>query len=367
MDLSFTDEQCFLRESIRGIVDREAPLSRVRDWVLGDRVEHGDALALAARQGWTGIGIPEQSGGQGGDLLELAILAEELGRGAVPADGLYATLLAAIALGHAECDAARDHVERLALGEAFGALARPGDLPLDGPSAAGPFSLVLGAGSADLLVAWDGEALELHDAEAAHVTPRLLVDRTRAVADVTLPADPLQRIEGVGAEAMRAVAAWAAVLVAADALGAAQRMLDLTVEYVGQRIQFGVPVGSFQAVKHAAAEMLVGIEGTRAALHYAAWAVGSGVPGSELDAWVAKARSARAASAVADKALFLHGAVGYTWEHDLQLLFKRAKSDAQLFGGAAYYDDRIADALELAPSAGPSAEHHGLVGLAHGA
>jgi alkylation response protein AidB-like acyl-CoA dehydrogenase len=351
MDLSFTDEQQFLRESVRGTIDREAPLPRVRDWVLGDRVEHGGALALAVRQGWTGIGIPEESGGQGGNLLELAILAEELGRGAVPADGIYATLLVSIALGQCDSGAARSRVEPLALGDAFGAPAVPGSLPPDAPLSNGQLALVLGAPNANVFLAWDGRALELHAAEAAEVTLRLLVDRTRAVADVALGRDPLERFDGVGPEAMRTVAAWAAVLVAADALGAAQRMLDLTVEYVGQRVQFGVPVGSFQAVKHAAAEMLASIEGTRAAVEYAAWAVGACEPGAELDAWVAKARSARAASSVADKALFLHGAVGYTWEHDLQLLFKRAKSDAQLFGGAGVYDDRIADALELVPAA----------------
>jgi alkylation response protein AidB-like acyl-CoA dehydrogenase len=347
MDLSFTDEQLFLKESVLGTIDREAPLSRVREWVLGDRVQQGDALALAVRQAWTGIGIPEDDGGQGGGVLELAILAEELGRGAVPADGLYATLLASIALGQSGADAARSQIEPLALGEVFGALACPGSLPADAPPRRGELPLVLGAAGANLLVAWDGEALELHRATEAVLTPRWLVDRTRGVADVTLNHDPLERFDDVGPEEMRTVAACAAVVVAADALGAAQRMLDLTVEYVGQRVQFGVPVGSFQAVKHAAAEMLVSIEGTRAAVHYAAWAVGAGEPGAALDAWVAKARSARAASSVADKALFLHGAVGYTWEHDLQLLFKRAKSDAQLFGGPELYDDRIADALEL--------------------
>jgi alkylation response protein AidB-like acyl-CoA dehydrogenase len=355
MDLSYTDEQQFLRESVRGTVDREAPLSRVRDWVLGDNVEHGDALALAVRQGWTGIGIGEESGGQGGDLLEVAILAEELGRGAVPADSLYATLLAAITLGRCESDAARARIEPLALGETPAALAVPGSLPADTPSSNGSLSLVLGAPSANLFLAWDGQALELHSAEAAQVTPRLLVDRTRAVADVTLGQDPLERFDGVGPEAMRSVAAWAAVLLAADALGAAQRLLDMTVEYVGQRVQFGVPVGSFQAVKHAATEMLVSIEGTRAAVQYAAWAVGAGEPGAELDAWVAKARAARAGSLVADKALFLHGAVGYTWEHDMQLLFKRAKSDGQLLGGPGVYDDRIADGLELVPAELPAA------------
>jgi alkylation response protein AidB-like acyl-CoA dehydrogenase len=84
-------------------------------------------------------------------------------------------------------------------------------------------------------------------------------------------------------------------------------------------------------------------------VYYAAWAVGAHEPNAELDAWVAKARAARAASSVADTALFLHGAVGYTWEHDLQLLFKRGKSDSQLLGGPGVYDDRIADALELVP------------------
>jgi alkylation response protein AidB-like acyl-CoA dehydrogenase len=354
MDLSFTDEQRFLRESVQGTIERSAPLSRVRGWVLGGRVEHGEALGLAVQQGWTGIGIPEESGGQGGDLLELAILAEELGRGAVPADGLYATVLASIALGLCQDDTAKAQIEPLALGETLGALASPGGLPLDTPPPDGQLSLVLGASTADLFLAWDGQALELHHADTVQITPRRLVDRTRAVADITLGQEPLQRFDGVDPEAMRTVAAWAAVLVAADALGAAQRMLDLTVEYVNQRVQFGVPVGSFQAVKHTAAEMLVAIEGTRAVVQYAAWAVGAGEPQSELDAWVAKTRSARAASSVADKALFLHGAVGYTWEHDLQLLFKRAHSDAQLYGGSGHYDHRIADALALLPTAQPS-------------
>jgi alkylation response protein AidB-like acyl-CoA dehydrogenase len=215
---------------------------------------------------------------------------------------------------------------------------------------------VLGAADADALIAWDGEALEVYDAARAERTPRVLVDRTRSLADVTVTQPPRHRFEGVGREAVSLVAARAAVLVAADALGAAQRMLDMTVEYVADRRQFGVPVGSFQAVKHAAAEMLVAIEGTRAVVHYAAWSVAAGEPEAPLDAWVAKARAARAASFVADKALFLHGAVGYTWEHDLQLLFKRAKSDAELFGSAGVYDERIADALALVPQAALAAD-----------
>ena len=132
-------------------------------------------------------------------------------------------------------------------------------------------------------------------------------------------------------------------------------MLELTTEYVVERRQFGVPVGSFQAVKHAAAEMLVDVEAARSAVMHGAWAVSAGEDDAEIHAAIAKAIACAAAVRVADKALFLHGAVGYTWEHDLQFPFKRAKSDALIFGSPDAYLDRIAGALELVPDAQPVA------------
>lgn len=353
MDLSFSDEQHFLREAIRGVIDREASLGRVREWVLDGATAPEPAQAVAVRQGWTGIGTAEERGGQGGGTLELAILAEELGRGAVPADALYASLLAALALSGASGGDAENALAAVVGGEICVALVVGGDRPADAGVTGPRTALVLGASEADLLLAWDGEGLDLHTAAAATVVSRTMVDRTRSLADVELPASADARIAGVGPETMGMVATTAAVVVAADALGAAERLLDMTVEYVAQRVQFGVPVGSFQAVKHAAAEMLVAIEGTRAAVHYAAWSVGAADPGAAVDAWVAKLRSAEAATLVADRSLFLHGAVGYTWEHDLHLLFKRAKSDAVLFGGTSVYADRIADSLELVGSSRP--------------
>jgi alkylation response protein AidB-like acyl-CoA dehydrogenase len=337
MDLQPSDEQAFLREAVRGTVDRDAPLARVREWVLEGDVDHAAAFDVVAELGLTGVGLDEDAGGQGGGTLELAIVAEELGRGAVPADRLYGTLLANLVL------TAAGRPELAADGDVV--LARGGAVPLD---ADGPLDLVLGAPSAGRLLAFDGDALTLH--EAAQVTPRRMVDRTREVGDVTDLGPVAERID-CDAGVLAQVAPAAAVLVAADAVGAGQRMLDLTVEYIGQRVQFGVAVGSFQAVKHAAAEMLVALEGARAAMTYAAWAVGAGEPDAATDAWVAKATASRMAEHVADKALFLHGAVGYTWEHDLQLLLKRAKSDAALLGGPGAYDARIADALDLAPVA----------------
>ena len=336
MDLAYTDEQQFLREAVRGTVDRDLTLARVREQVLEDDVDHRAAHDIAVAQGWTGIGIPEEAGGQGGGLLELSILAEELGRGAVPADGVYATILAALALGSAEGET----VAALAGGETVGALLVPGDRPTDAAATgAEDTTLVLGAPLADVFVVPASGGASLLRAEDVTVTSRLLVDRTRSVGDVDAQA---------GATDAQ-LAATAAVMVAADALGAAQRLLDLTVAYGTDRVQFGVPVGSFQAVKHAAADMLTVIEGTRVVVQYAAWAVGEAQDDAITDAWVAKTRAAQAATFVADKALFLHGAVGYTWEHDLQLLFKRCKSDGALFGGPGVSDGRIADALELVP------------------
>ena len=129
MDLAFTDEQQFLREAVRGAIEREASLGSVREWVIEPASpDCGAGFDLAVRQGWTGIGIPEEHGGQGGEEIELAILAEELGRGAVPADGLYATLLAASALRLAGAHGA---VEPLALGEQCGVLIHPGGQPAD--------------------------------------------------------------------------------------------------------------------------------------------------------------------------------------------------------------------------------------------
>jgi alkylation response protein AidB-like acyl-CoA dehydrogenase len=180
------------------------------------------------------------------------------------------------------------------------------------------------------------------------VVGRRLLDRSRSVADVVVD-DAVSEPLDVDAPAFLAgCAARAAVLVAADALGAMTRMLDLTVAYSKQRRQFGVPIGSFQAVKHAAATILVEAEAARSAVYFAAASVDAGAPQSDLHAAAVKAQVTAAGSRVADSALTLHGAIGYTWEHDLQLFYKRAKLDEYLYGRPATWNERIADGLALA-------------------
>jgi alkylation response protein AidB-like acyl-CoA dehydrogenase len=357
MDVELSDEQQFLRSAVAGVVAREAPLATVREWTQSGDLSAADALA--ERQGWTGIGLDESLGGQGGGVVELAVLAEELGRGAVPWDRTLGGCLTSLLLSAADSDAASELARASAEGESVNALAVDAARTLQTwtsrAAASGSATLdaryVFGAGDAAELIVpvlRDGLVELLAVASADHgvtIRRRGLVDRTRSLAELRLDAAPARPLGAIEPRRFALAAAAASVLVAADALGTAGRLLDMTTEYVKDRRQFGVPVGSFQAVKHAAAEMLVDVEASRSAVHYGAWSVQAELDDCAVHASIAKAYACGTAARVADKALFLHGAVGYTWEHDLQLLFKRAKSDEFLFGSPEDHSDLIATAL----------------------
>ena len=354
--MELTDEQEFLREAVAGVLAREATLARVREWADARDTRAADALAV--RQGWTGIGLSEELGGQGGGIIELAVLAEQLGAASTPWDRLLGSALALQALGAATSDAARELATDVAEGE------RTAVLCLDGRRVPAPWPAcvvaddavtlraryVPGAADAGLVVAVDGGdevRLLAVAADVVHVTPRPLVDHTRGLVDVALDRARATELGTIPADVFARASATAAVLVAADALGASARLLEMTVAYVTDRRQFGVPVGSFQAVKHAAAMMLVDVEAARSAVRYASWAVDCDAEDAATWAAIAKIHACDAGAHVADRALFLHGAIGYTWEHDLQFCFKRTRSDAALFGAPDAHRDRLADALTL--------------------
>jgi alkylation response protein AidB-like acyl-CoA dehydrogenase len=344
MRFAFDDEQKMLQAAVRGELAREAPLERIRAW--SEEGELTPIADVAARQGWTGIGVAEDDGGQGGGLVEQAILFEELGRAAAPSGGLLAAAIATALTGGGLPDVV-DGSRRVAV-------VWPADRSLDDPSpfAAAPglrgcAPLVLAAPEAELLLIPSGGtiwALE-RATDGVAVQERVLLDRTRRFGDVTIwcvKGTPVAEVDDLAPAAARA-----AVLVAAESLGLARVMLETTVAYVRDRRQFGVPVGSFQAVKHAAAEALVAIEAAHSGVYYAAWAVGHDCQDGPVHAWIAKSYACEAAAHVADVALQLHGAIGYTWEYDLHVYFKRAKANAQLFGDARRYRERIADTLAL--------------------
>ncbi len=333
MRWQLSEEQEAYKQSFGGWLADVAPREVMRRWLDG-----GDAAEFAGRlvrDGWAGVGVPEALGGQGGGLVELALTAELLAGASVPSATWLAAALAVPALGSGT-DVAAFEGEHAALLS-----------PADAIPGAGPRLTIDGEGrlhgTVPRVLAGDQAARFVAVVDGPHGSPCL---RLVSAAVEGAPSGPL---DVDAREFLAGCAARAAVLVAADSLGAMARMLDLAVTYSKQRHQFGVPIGSFQAVKHAAASILVEVEAARSAVYFAAASVDAGGPQSALHAAAVKAQVTAAGARVADSALTLHGAIGYTWEHDLQLFFKRAKLDEHLFGAPATWNERIADGLNLVP------------------
>jgi alkylation response protein AidB-like acyl-CoA dehydrogenase len=357
MHLELSDEQQLFTTSLRAWLGERAASSSVRGGL--DAGDPGAFERLFVGEGWAGVGFAEDLGGQGGGLLELALTARELGRAAAPSASWLQSAIVVVALAD-EPTLVRAASES---GDVTALAVRADRIPAPVTSVQscagrlrGRIPCVLGATrSRRLLVpVVDGEATSLWLVDSADggigVHPRPLLDRSRNVADVVFDDVAARRLDIDAAAVLGEIATRAAILVAADALGAAERMLQLAVDYSKQRQQFGRPIGSFQAVKHAAAQMLVTVESSMSIVCYAAQSAEEGLPERATHAAVAKAQVTRGGTEIADSALTLHGAVGYTWEHDLQLFYKRAKLDRVLFGTPTAWNDRIADVLPLLPA-----------------
>ena len=355
MRWELAEEQELFQQSLRGWLEKVASSDSVRDWL-----DAGEPTAFEERlvgEGWMAVGTTEARGGQGGGLVELALTVEELARQAAPSSAWLASMIALPALPD-------DIAAEVLAGAGHAALVVDANSPVDAPATvrfdqqdrlSGVVPTVLGADRAARLVVPvqtpGGCQLRLVDARGDGVSlrPRSLLDRSRSVADVVLEGADSHLLD-VDAEATLSDAALrSAVLASADALGAMQRMLDLAVDYSLQRQQFGVPIGSFQAVKHAAASILVSVEAARSIVYYAAAAVDEGAPGRAVHAAIAKAQTTASGVGAGDLALTMHGAIGYTWEHDLHLVYKRARLDERLWGAPSVWNERIAAALDLVP------------------
>jgi alkylation response protein AidB-like acyl-CoA dehydrogenase len=352
-----SEEQDAYQKTFRAWLADVAPSEVVRGWL-----DRGDAVTFVERlvhDGWAGVGVPETVGGQGGGLVELALTAELLAGASAPSAAWLATVLAVPALGSRTDVAAAaftgEHITLLSPADLV-----PGDgdrLVLDGKGwIHGTVPRVLAGDAAARFVAVVGtpdgrRELRLVSArEGVRTIARRLLDRSRSVADVVLEAAPSEPLDADVSQFLDTCAARAAVLVAADSLGAMERMLDMAVTYSKHRHQFGVPIGSFQAVKHAAASILVDVEAARSVVYFAAASVDDRGPLSALHAAAAKAQVTAAGTRTGDAALTLHGAIGYTWEHDLHLFYKRAKLDEHLFGAPKTWNERLADRLPLIPA-----------------
>jgi alkylation response protein AidB-like acyl-CoA dehydrogenase len=331
MDFGLSDDQRDIQRTARDLLAERSAFARVR--------EHAEARTTdtalwreLCELGWPGIAIAEEYGGQGLGVIELSILCEELGRSmaAVP---LLASAMAACVIEQAGTPAQRERwLAGLASGETIGALASATD---------GTAELVVSGAEANVfvLIEDDGSGRLVAAEEEAEVSPIQAIDPTRSAAKVTA-GDAGEALEhgcpGLGR---------ALVAVSSELVGVSERALEMTVEYVKDRKQFGVPVGAYQAVSHRCAQMLLDTQKARATTAQAAWSADANPDGLAEAAAMAKAAASDAGREVTQAAIQMHGGIGFTWEADVHWLYKRAQIDSALLGGASRHRARLAEIL----------------------
>jgi len=379
MRFAFNDEQEELRRAARSFLSEHSSPARVRAAMATERGYDPEVWRrIGAELGWTSIVIPEAYSGAGLTYVELIALLEEMGAALLCAPFFSTVCLAgnALLLGGSEAQK-QQHLSAIAAGTTTAALAAvepAGRWDAAGIEAVarhdqagfildGTKSFVLDGHSADLLIVVarrpgsrgdDGVGLFLVPGDTPGIERRLLptMDQTRKQAEIRLcevrvPAAAQLGADGDGWRLFSQTLDRAAVALAAEQVGGAQRCLDMAVEYAKQRMQFGRPIGSFQAIKHKCADMLVRVESARSASYYAGWAAATGDPELPALASLAKAYCSDAYFHCAAESIQIHGGVGFTWELDAQLYFKRAKSSESLLGDATYHRELVARRIGL--------------------
>jgi alkylation response protein AidB-like acyl-CoA dehydrogenase len=352
LEFVFSSEQKDLREAVRDVLGDRSDEAAVRKLMES---ESGYDAALWARLGGElgvlGLAVPEELGGAGGTLVDQAVVAEEFGAALLPGPVLGTVGLAIpalVALGSSSDTAevladlvAGTRTATLAWTEPGGAL----DVTVSDGRLSGTIRQVVD-GSADvLLVPVAGpDGLALYATEGGERTPLSTLDQTRRQSAVSFDATPA-RLLASGEAAEEAVAhalRVGGVLLAAEQVGGAQKLLDLTIAYANTRLQFGRKIGSFQAVKHRCADMLVLVEHARSTAYHAAWAVQDGSDDPDLAVSIAQATCSENYERITTDTVQIHGGIGFTWEHPTHLYLKRAFTDAALLGSAEWHRDRVA-------------------------
>jgi alkylation response protein AidB-like acyl-CoA dehydrogenase len=352
VNFDLSEEQLMLQDTVKQLMENECPPSRLREIFDGDSGFDPVLWKSMVEMGLAGLPISEQYGGAELELLDLAVVAETLGNQAAPGPFL-GHALASLALELGGSDAQKSKwLPRLAAGEAIGTVAfaeedgwQPADWTLDAGSAlSGTKAHVLFAGDADLIVVGvAGGRLALVEKGAAGIEVEVIdgADRTRRLANLKFDGTPCELLEGDSKVSERVRDA-ALVLLAADAFGGASRLVDMSVEYAKTREQFGVTIGHFQGLKHQLANMAVEVEPARALYWFAAHAFDHEPDESERTAALAKAHITDRYMQVARDSVEAHGGIGFTWECDVQIWFKRAMFDRAFLGAPALHRERAA-------------------------
>lgn len=340
MDFGLSEDQREIQRTARELLAERARWERVREHAEARRSD--DALWQELCQlGWAGIAVAEEYGGQGLGAVALSVLCEELGRVVAPVPFLP-TVMAAALIEQAGSEEQRQRwLPALAGGETVGAV---------GVARDGVAELVIGGGEAGAIVLLEGESARVIPAADADVAPVGAIDPTRSAARVSIG-------DGAGEPLVGDVCggiARALIAIASELVGVSERALDMTVDYVKERKQFGVPVGSYQAVSHRCAQMLLDTERARSLTAFAAWTADAD-PASLAEAVaMAKAAASDAGREVTASAIQAHGGIGFTWEADIHWLYKRAQLDAALLGGAGFHRAQVARMLGQVGAAVPT-------------
>ncbi len=376
MDFAFSEEQEQLRKEARSFLAKECTPAFVRAVMETDDAHDRPLWKKLAEIGWTSLGIPEQYGGFG-SFLDLSVVLEEAGRVLLPGPYFATMGLAVPALIEAGTEPQKRAVlTAIAAGEATATLAvaeasgrwDPASIGLratpsgEGWKLDGAKHFVPDAAAADHIVVAartggageDGISLFLVSGRPAglNVRPMGTLDRSRQWYEVEfhgveLPSGSLMGVEGRGWIPLRRVLEWGAAALSTEMVGGMQWILETSVAYAKTRHQFGRPIGVFQAVSHKLADMLLQTESARSAAIYAAWTVDADAPDRSLACSAAKAYNSDAYRAAAGSGVQVHGGIGFTWEHDMHLYFKRAKGSEVLLGDATYHRELIAQEIDL--------------------
>ncbi len=371
MNFAFTDEQEELRKTVRAFLDAKSPESAVREQ-METEAGYDEAVwrQMAEQMGLQGLSIPEEFGGSGFSFVELGIVLEEMGRSLLCAPFFSTVVLAANTLQHSGDDAAKkDYLPGIASGETIATVAftepsgkwdeagieMQATAAGDGWTLSGTKMFVLDGHTANLIIVAArtpaGVSLFAVDGDASGLTRSALstMDQTRKQAKLEFEDTPAKLVgtDGDGWNVLNKVLDLVAVGLAAEQVGGAQKVLDMAVEYAKVRVQFGRPIGSFQAIKHKCADMLLEVESAKSAAYYGMWCA------SELNdelpsvASLAKAYCSEAYFHATAENIQIHGGIGFTWEHPAHLYFKRAKSSELLFGDPTYHRELLAQRIGI--------------------
>ena len=357
MNFGLSESQRILKDNARKFFAAECPLPEVRK-IMDSPHAHSEALyKKLADQGFTGIILPEAYGGLGLGKVEMVALLEEMGRALIPGPYFSSAILAASIINEAASETQKQHYLKplaegtkkatLALVEAHGSW-NPNSVHM--PAINGTKLFVTDAAVADTITVvtrhQDALALYAVDAKAKGVTitPMPSMDLTRPIYSVKFD-NVTGELLAQGAKAASALHHGlniAEVALAAELTGGMQRGIEITVEYAKTRKQFGKPIGGYQAVQHQCADMYFFTEGSRSSALYAAWALDNQAPDAEKAVAIAKMYASDSGREVGNRSIQVHGGMGFTWENDCHLFYRRAKASEVMLGDASYHRDRIA-------------------------